>query len=93
MLTTFGLLLTGGRGEGRNGSFGTKLENVQRLEEKRRLETQSRYNFSFISRLMLSESIESDWEQMIESCLWSAFPSFKVRNVVIKVKIVNKIGF
>ena len=26
--TTFGSPLTGGRGEGRNGSFGTKLENV-----------------------------------------------------------------
>ena len=91
MLTTFGLLLTGGRGEGRNGSFGTKLENVRRPVEKRRLDIQSHYNF--ISRLMLSESIESDWEQMIESCLWSAFPSFKKKNVIIKVKIVNKITF
>ena len=74
----FWLLTTGGRGEGRIGSFETKLENVLwGLEEE---EGKMHSDSSSISGLVISASAsKSALEQAIEHRPWNAFLSFNSR--------------
>ena len=54
----FGRELRGSRSEGRNGSFGTKLENEERRQKERRLDMHYHFHFGgFIFGLFLSASI------------------------------------
>ena len=54
----FGRELRGSRSEGRNGSFGTKLENEERRQKERRLDMHSHFHLGgFIFGLFLSASI------------------------------------
>ena len=56
----FGRELRGSRSEGRNGSFGTKLENEERRQKERRLDTYMHSHFhlgGFIFGIILSASI------------------------------------
>ena len=62
----FGRELRGSRSEGRNGSFGTKLENEERRQKERRLDRQSHFHFGgFILGLFLSASIALNIMKMV----------------------------
>ena len=53
----FGHELRGSRSEGRNGSFGTKLENEERRQKERRLDRHSHFHLGgVIFGLLLSAS-------------------------------------
>ena len=62
----FGRELRGSRSEGRNGSFGTKLENEERRQKERRLDMHYQFHFGgFILGLFLSASIALNIMKMV----------------------------